>query len=230
VDESENRDQFRTQRDEENPTTRVRELRTKNSPAEKQLQNGHAQGRAQFGAKKGPFGAANAQISAHRGRTLQVRRRNAKNTPRKTEMSLGTATVGSAAPSCPFWAPQRLQEVISGRATTGSGRAAHPLRNRRCSGTVYRRMTASLDASPIRIHFLGRRGGCPGRQLHSRNGPFSESMLRGRILGNPIKPHPPRPGYTVECLLEMLREQTQKATKLNTTNSIPSDILRRAKK
>ena len=124
MDESDNRDQFRTQRNEENPTTRVRELRTKISPAETHFQNEHAQLRAQFGAKKGPFSATNAQISARRARALQVRRRTARSVPREAEMSLGTATVGSAAPWCPLWGPQRLQEVISGCAGAVSLRAA----------------------------------------------------------------------------------------------------------
>ena len=79
-----------------------------------------------------------AQISAQCGRALQRRRRIAENTPRSTEMGLGTATVGSAALWCPFWAPQRLQEVISGSPGTVSGVRAHPFRIRRCSETVHR--------------------------------------------------------------------------------------------
>ena len=191
MDESDNRDQFRTQRNEENPTTRVRELKTKNSPAEKQLQNEHAQGRAQFGAKKGPFGAANAQISAHRGRTLRVRRRNAKNTPRKAEMSLGTATVGSAAPWCPFWAPQRLQEVISGRAATVSGRAAHPFRNCRCSGTVYRRRATFGRRLPHSYSFPRQTGRVSWAPTPFVQRPILGVHAQRPHIGEPDKTTPP---------------------------------------
>lgn len=79
-----------------------------------------------------------AQIFAQCGRTLQRRRRIAEKTSRSTEMGLGTATVGSAALWCPFWAPQRLQEVISGSPGAVSGVRAHPLRIRRCSEPLHR--------------------------------------------------------------------------------------------